>query len=159
MAAVIKRNGRRKAGARGAGAGALAQADYERLAEFRYVLRRFVIFSEEAAEQAGLTPQQHQALLAIKGHPGPPMTAGVLAERLAIRHHSAVGLINRLAAKGLVRRARASADRRQVLLELTGRAERLLGDLTRAHRAEIERLAPLLRRLLRHFEMDRQRSP
>ncbi len=130
----------------------LSQADYERLAQFRYLLRHFLIFSETAAEQAGLTPQQHQALLAIKGQRGAqPLTAGVLAERLAIRPHSAVGLIDRLELKGLIHRAAVPADRRRVLIELTGAAEVLLRDLTMAHRDELERLAPLLRSLLRNF--------
>src|SRR5215469_11314344 len=76
---------------------ALALADYERLAEFRYLLRRFLIFSESAAVAAGLTAQQHQALLAIKGAGSmADLTTGALAERLGIRHHSAVGLVDRL---------------------------------------------------------------
>jgi len=130
----------------------LAQADYERLAQFRYLLRHFLVFSEAAAEQAGLTAQQHQALLAIKGHPGAkPLTPGALAERLAILPHSAVGLLDRLQRKGLIHRGPVPGDRRQVLIELTGTAERLLHELTRAHRDELERLAPLLRSLLRRF--------
>jgi DNA-binding MarR family transcriptional regulator len=132
--------------------GKLTQADYERLAEFRYLLRRFLVFSEEAAERAGLTAQQHQALLVIKGRRGSqPMPTGMLAERLAIRHHSAVGLIDRLLAKDLIRRRNDSADRRQVLIELTRKAEKVLQSLTVTHRDEIERLAPLLRELLAHF--------
>ena len=79
----------------------LTAADYERLAEFRYALRRFLVFSEEAAKGSGLTAQQHQALLAIKGFGRSPITTGELAKRLAIRHHSAVGLIDRLVAKSL----------------------------------------------------------
>ncbi len=130
----------------------LDPADYARLAQFRYLLRHFLIFSEAAAEQAGLTAQQHQALLAIKGHTGPsPLTTGALAERLAIRPHSAVGLIDRLEVKGLIRRGAAAGDRRQVLLELTGAAEVVLRELTAAHRDELERLAPLLRSLLGKF--------
>ncbi len=134
----------------------LDQADYERLAEFRYLLRRFLVFSEDAAEQAGLTAQQHQALLAVKGHRGPqPLTTGALAERLAIRPHSVVGLIDRLAAKDLIRRCAASTDRRQVLIELTPAGETLLRSLTVAHRDELKRLAPLLRSLLSEFDVDR----
>jgi DNA-binding MarR family transcriptional regulator len=132
--------------------GELTAADYERLAEFRYLLRRFLVFSEEAAERAGLTAQQHQALLAIKGKPGTqPMPTGMLAERLAIRPHSAVGLIDRLIAKNLISRRHAADDRRQVLIELTSKAEKVLQSLTISHRDEIERLAPLLRQLLAHF--------
>jgi DNA-binding MarR family transcriptional regulator len=149
-------NGKGTPHGHGASSGELTHADYERLAEFRYLLRRFLRFSKEAAEREGLTAQQHQALLVIKGHSGPQsLTTGALAERLAIRSHSAVGLIDRLAAKGLVRRASGSADRRQVLVGLTERAEEVLQSLTRAHRSEVERLAPLLKDLLGHFEAKR----
>src|ERR1700756_1479577 len=90
----------------------LTRADYERLAEFRYLLRQFLIFSEEAAERAGLTAQQHQAYLAIKGFgDAKPMTVGDLAGRLGVKHHSAVGLVDRLLAKSLVRRAAGGRDR------------------------------------------------
>lgn len=131
----------------------LTDADYQRLAEFRYVLRHFLIFSEDAAEEAGLTAQQHQALLAIKGFGGDkPMTTGDLAERLGVRHHSAVGLIDRLLSKALVRRRSGLEDRRQVLLTLTPKAEALLAGLSAAHRDELRRLAPLLQTLLTHFK-------
>ena len=130
----------------------LGLGDYERLAEFRYLLRRFLIFSESAAVAAGLTAQQHQALLAIKGaRRGKDLTTGALAERLGIRHNSAVGLVDRLEKKGLVRRKPGSDDRRQVLLRLTRKAERELARLSLAHRNELQRLAPTLRMLLRHF--------
>lgn len=131
----------------------LTDADYERLAEFRYLLRHFLLFSEGAAEQTGLTAQQHQALLAIKGFgQKKPMTTGDLAERLGIRPHSAVGLIDRLLANSLVKRQTGSEDRRQVLLTLTPKAEKLLAQLSAAHRDELERLAPLLQTLLTHFK-------
>jgi DNA-binding MarR family transcriptional regulator len=130
----------------------LDPADYQRLAEFRYLLRQFQVFSERAAEAAGLTAQQHQALLALKGHRGPAaLGTGALAERLAIRPHSAVGLIDRLEAKDLVRRCSPASDRRQVLIELTPHAETLLHRLTSAHRRELERIAPLLSDLLKPF--------
>jgi DNA-binding MarR family transcriptional regulator len=117
------------------------------------LLRQFLVFSEDAAERASLTPQQHQALLAIKGHTGTdPLTTGVLAERLTIRPHSAVGLVDRLAAKGFVRRRQGPVDRRQVLLDLTPKAEELLRDLSVAHRDELKRIGPLLRGLLAEFE-------
>lgn len=132
---------------------ALEQSDYERLAEFRYLLRQFMLFSKDAAEEAGLTSQQHQALLAIKGHRGPgSLTIGGLAERLAIRAHSAVGLIDRLMEKGLIRRSTAVDDRRQVLIGLTDEAETLLQSLSLAHRDELKRLAPLLHNLLNAFD-------
>jgi DNA-binding MarR family transcriptional regulator len=111
------------------------------------------VFSEDAAEQSGLTPQQHQALLAVRGHRGPqPLTTGTLAERLAIRPHSVVGLIDRLAAKGLIRRSAASTDRRQVLIALTPEAQTLLRGLSVAHRDELRRLAPLLSSLLNEID-------
>jgi DNA-binding MarR family transcriptional regulator len=130
----------------------LTQADYRRLAEFRHLLRQFMLFSEDAAELAGLTAQQHQALLAIKGFGGDqPLTVGALAERLGIKHHSAVGLVDRLLSKSLVKRKTCPQDRRQVMLELTPQAARLLAKLSAAHRDELQRLAPLLRTLLAHF--------
>jgi DNA-binding MarR family transcriptional regulator len=139
MSASVKRPERR----------GLTAADYGRLAEFRYVLRHFLIFSEDAALAAGLSVQQHQALLAIKGTPvATPVTAGLLAERLGVRHHSAVGLLDRLAGKNLIRRQRNITDRRQVLILLTPKAERLLAQLSVAHQRELRRVAPLLRGLL-----------
>jgi DNA-binding MarR family transcriptional regulator len=131
----------------------LTGADYKRLAEFRYLLRRFLIFSEGAAVKAGLTAQQHQALLAIKGFTGlNHMGTGELAEHLGIRHHSVVGLIDRLGAKGLIRRQTGADDHRQVFITLTPNAESLLAKLSMIHRDELEQLAPLLRSLLAHFE-------
>jgi DNA-binding MarR family transcriptional regulator len=90
-------------------------ADYRALADFRYQLRRFLHFSESAAREGGLEPQQHQLLLAVKGAPGgQPPTIGMLAERLQLRHHSTVELVDRMEDRKLVRRARAGEDRRQV---------------------------------------------
>jgi DNA-binding MarR family transcriptional regulator len=130
----------------------LAAGDYATLSDFRHVLRQFAAFSKDAALRAGLTTQQHQALLAIKGFPDrQPVTVGALAERLDVRHHSAVGLVDRLAARGLVRRHAGRADRRQVRLGLTPRAEALLARLSVAHRDELRRLAPLLRDLLKRL--------
>jgi DNA-binding MarR family transcriptional regulator len=123
--------------------------DYRALADFRYEIRRFLNFSERAAREEGIEPRQHQALLAIKGLPaGRKATVGVLAERLQIQHHSAVELVNRLERKKLVHRARSDTDRREVLLSLTGRGERLLRDLTLAHRAEVRAVGPTLLRAL-----------
>lgn len=130
----------------------LAAADYVRLAEFRFLLRRFLVFSERAARRAGLTVQQHQALLAIKGGvEREAVTVGDLAARLAIRHHSAVGLVDRLELKGLVRRWSARSDRRQIRVALTSKAESKLARLSAVHRDELERLAPLMRVLLAEF--------
>src|SRR5579872_5953432 len=108
----------------------LLKSDYETLAAFRYALRRFLRFSEGAAEKAGITAQQHQALLAIKGFPGrDDVTIAELAERLQLRHHSVVGLVDRLAAESLARRLRSETDRRNVLIQLTPRGEKVLGKL------------------------------
>lgn len=117
------------------------------------MLRQFLIFSENAAAEAGLTAQQHQALLAVKGFCGAAaVTTGALAARLGIRHHSAVGLVDRLVAKALIRRRRNAEDRRQVLVGLTPTAERLLERLSATHRGELRRIAPVLRAVLAHFE-------
>ncbi|HTJ64554.1 MAG TPA: MarR family transcriptional regulator [Alphaproteobacteria bacterium] len=127
----------------------LTKADYERLSAFRYVLRRFLAFSAAAAETAGLTAQQHQALLTIKGFPGrEEVTIGELAERLTLRHHSTVGLVDRLALRGLVNRRSDPDDRRAVLVSLTPEATTLLAKLSRAHREELAHLSPTLIGLL-----------
>jgi DNA-binding MarR family transcriptional regulator len=113
--------------------------DYQAIAEFRFEIRRFLHSSERIARAAGLEPQQHQALLAIKGLPAHRVaTVGVLAERLLVQHHSAVELVNRLEAKGLLRRARGPNDRRSVLLTPTRRGEKLLRQLALTHRAELQ---------------------
>ena len=127
----------------------LNKAEYELLAAFRYALRRFLHFSEESARAVGIEPQQHQALLAIKGFPERErLTIGELAERLQIKHHSAVELAGRLVANGLAARDLDSADRRQVYLSLTPHGEAVLGQLTLAHREELRRLGPELHVLL-----------
>jgi DNA-binding MarR family transcriptional regulator len=131
----------------------LAKADFEVLAQFRYLLRKFLSFNEEAARTAGLTVQQHQALLAIEGFPGRErIVVGELAERLQLRHHSAVGLVDRLCGKALVRRLPDPSDRRRVLIALTPKGRTLLSRLSLAHRNELRRLAPLLIRQLAHVE-------
>lgn len=130
----------------------LDQLEYQRLAEFRYQLRSFSKFSERAASKMGLSPQQHQALLAIKGTPVEHVTIGILAERLGIRHNSTVELIDRLIKNGLVERRHNPKDHREVLIDLTKRAERILANLSLAHRNEIRRLAPLLIGLLARFD-------
>lgn len=127
----------------------LKNSDYETLAQFRYLMRKFASFSEEAAREAGLTTQQHQSLLAIRGFPGRErITVGELAERLNVRHHSAVGLVDRLAGRSLVYRRRDPTDGRRVLLELGPKGRMLLAGLSQAHRDELRRLAPTLKRLL-----------
>jgi DNA-binding MarR family transcriptional regulator len=119
----------------------LTDADYRALAEFRYQLRQFLLFSEQAAKKAGLAPRHHQALLAIKGLE--TATVGDLAGRLGIRPHSAGELVDRLVAAKLVYRTTDTVDRRRVRLSLTAAAERRLEALTVAHRAELRRLASL----------------
>jgi DNA-binding MarR family transcriptional regulator len=132
----------------------LTLSDYQALAEFRYQIRRFLHFSEEVVKQAGLERGQYQLMLAIKGMP-----AGVrprireLASRMQIRHHSAVELINRLEAGGFVRRARARDDRREVLLALTSKGEKVLAELALHHHDELRSAGPelvaALRRIMR----------
>ena len=121
----------------------LSKAEYELLASFRYALRQFLRFSEESARAVDLKPQQHQALLAVKGFPGRDrVTISELAERLQIRHHSAVGLVDRLVAHGLLVRESAAGDRRQVYVSLTHQGDVVLEQLTTAHKAELRRLWP-----------------
>jgi len=129
----------------------LNQADYQALAEFRYQIRRFLRFSEQAARRAGLEPAQHQLLLAVKAHEGAP-TVSDLAERLQLRHHSVVGLIDRLAESGFVRRGRVAENRRQVRIRLTAKGQAVLRKLSLEHRAELgdagETLVAALQKLL-----------
>ncbi len=137
----------------GRNAPGLTDRDYRRLAEFRFLLRRFLAFSEAAATAAGLTPRQHQALLAIKGMPeGVAPTIGHLAERLAIRPHSAVELADRLEQAGLVRRTHDPADRRRVVLTLTPDAQARLAALSAEHLGELRRLSPSLLAILEHAD-------
>jgi DNA-binding MarR family transcriptional regulator len=127
----------------------VTQSDYEDLAEFRYQLRRYTRFSEAAAREAGLEPQQHQLLLALKGlPPDEEPTMSAIAERLQIQHQSAVGLVDRSEERGLVRRRRGAGDRRTVLVELTPEGDRILASLSEAHRAELTSAAPALIRAL-----------
>ncbi len=127
---------------------------YRTLAEFRHVLRRFLAFSEAAARTRGLTRRQHQAILAIRGYAedSSGVTVGVLAERLLIRHHSAVELVDRLVKAGLVRRMDAKEDRRRVNVVLTPKAEALLVDLSAAHLVELRRLRPVLVAVLEQLD-------
>lgn len=127
----------------------VSKAEYEALATFRYLIRQFLHFSEQAAKAIGLTPQQHQALLAIQGFPEREMiTISELAERLKIRHHSAVGLVDRLVDQQLVARIPAPEDQRKVYVRLTPHGLTTLDRLGGPHRAELRRIEPQLRRLL-----------
>lgn len=123
----------------------LTSEDYAALGELRFRIRRFLHFSEEAARASGLEPQQHQMLLAVRAvadAQGP--TVGSLADHLLIRHHSAVGLIDRLEERGLVERVRGNSDRRQVRVHLTEAGERTLGRLSAVHRSELQKTGPAL---------------
>jgi DNA-binding MarR family transcriptional regulator len=130
----------------------VSKAEYQMLAELRYSLRQFLHFSEEAAHGAGVTPQQHQALLAIKGFSeNHSITIGELAERLQIRHHSAVGLVDRLVKKKFVARKQHATDRRQVDLALTELGNSTLEKLSSAHKEQLRRIGPHIESLLKRL--------
>jgi len=130
----------------------LSDADYAVLADFRYSLRNFMSFSEEKALEYNLTPQQHQALLAIRAAPEGVANIGYVADRLVLKPHSASGLIARLETLGLLHRKQSSVDKRQTVLILTDEAEHVLSKLSVTHREEIRRLKPLLLNLLTRIE-------
>ncbi len=120
-------------------------AEYRALSELRYRIRRFLVFSEGMAREAGLEPQQHQLLLALRGLPeGEAATIGRVAERLQIQHNSAVELVARSTERGLVKKRPGARDRREVLLEITVRGRRVLEKLAVAHRTELRRATPAL---------------
>ena len=128
----------------------LSHEEYRALAEFRYQIRRFLGFSEEQVRSAGLEPQQHQLLLAVKGLPkGATATIGELAERLQLKHHSMVELVNRLEALGYVARKAGRQDRRQVMVQLTNSGASILRKLSIAHHQELEVAGPRLSQALR----------
>jgi len=128
----------------------LTLSDYESLAELRYQIRCFLSFSEQAARAAGLEPRQHQLMLSLKGlQTDVRPTIGEMAERLQIQHHSTVELVNRLADAGYVRRRRTGEDRREVLLALTPKGEKVLRELSVHHRAELCSAGPALVTALR----------
>ncbi|MBR0691174.1 MarR family transcriptional regulator [Bradyrhizobium manausense] len=132
--------------------GAMREADYTALAQFRYQLRTFLAFSETAAQSAGLTPQQHQALLAIKGLADPNgASVGDIASFLLIRHHTAVELVDRMAKLKLIVREADPEDARRVLVKLTAKGEQKLRSLSRMHLDELSAAAPALAKILRSF--------
>ena len=132
--------------------------DYEVLAQFRYQLRKFLSFSEAAAHGAGLTSQQHQALLAIKGFSGTqPVSVGDLAGLLLVRHHTAVELVDRMAKLGLLARMVDHDDSRRILLKLTRKGERKLQTLSKIHFEELQAASPRLTRILRSFRRAQER--
>lgn len=127
----------------------LTDAEYRKLAAFRQALRGFVAFSAAEAVAIGLTPRQHQVLLAIKGWPDPtPPSIKSLAEQLMIRHNSAVELTHRLEAAGLVRRIESAEDRRLMQLSLTPKGEDALAALSASHLAELRQQGPHLVEIL-----------
>lgn len=126
----------------------LKDDDYAMLANFRYELRKFSRYSERAAGEAGLTPRQHQALLAIRSGPDGALHVGQLAERLFLKPHSASELVQRMVEQDLVRREVGADDRRQVTLRLSNHGEKVLEYLSHSHRAELRRLGPMLQELL-----------
>jgi DNA-binding MarR family transcriptional regulator len=118
---------------------------YVRLAEFRYHLRRFLHFSQEAAQRAAVHPQQYELLLVLAGQPkNAEVTVTTVAERMFLRHNSTVELVDRCVNLGLVTRLEDSTDRRRSLLRLTARGEKLLQMLAPYHLRELEELGPKL---------------
>ncbi len=140
--------GRPKRASNGGG----ASVDYQTLARFRYELRKFQAFSASAADRAGLTTQQHQALLAVKGFSNDaPISVGDLAQYMLIRHHTAVELVDRMTRLKVLSRRVDGADGRRVLVSLTKEGERRLQKLSKIHQEELRSIGPTLTKLLRPF--------
>jgi DNA-binding MarR family transcriptional regulator len=129
--------------------------DYRVLATFRARLREFFAFSDQASTKVGMTQQQYQALLALKTHPGPePLTISGLAALLLIKHHSAVGMVDRLEKQGIVRREALERDRRAVAIRLTPHGERAIVKLATLHHAELRRMAAEFARIFAFLGKD-----
>lgn len=144
--------------------GSVTQAEFRALAEFRYRIRIFLNRSEEAARKAGLEPQQYVLMLGLRGLPaGSEPSIGELAERMQLRHHSVVELVDRLERRQLLRRERSRTDRRQVILHLTPRGQRILTRLAKQRISELRTAAPALVRALtaaiRSTQSPRPRRP
>jgi len=137
----------------------LSDADYQKLLAFRDGLRRFLRWSEQHALKAGITPAQHQLLLAIRGHAGGAPTIGDVADHLLLRHHSVVGLVDRAVVAGLVERQVDSEDHRVVRLRLTTSGTQRLASLATAHVDELNRLAPIFAQLSRSATAYDDRQP
>jgi DNA-binding MarR family transcriptional regulator len=121
----------------------ISRTDYRALGAFRYEIRKFLAFSEQAARSAGIEPQQHQLLLSVQGLPlGVKPTIGAIAERLCVQHHTAVALVDKLEARGLVVRTRNAEDRREVLLSLTEQGQTTLQALSELHRDQLRSVGP-----------------
>jgi DNA-binding MarR family transcriptional regulator len=135
------------------------QSDYRSMADLRYQVRRFLRFSENAAREGGMEPQQYQLLLAVKGLPeGTKPTVGALAERMQLQHHSTVGLINRLVERGLLVRFRATDDKRQVLVKLSLEGEAILSALALHHLQELRSVGPTFVTVLKNLLEDASRQ-
>lgn len=130
----------------------LDDRDYRTLAAVRAAIRGFGHFTEKVVRDAGLTPQQHQVLVALRAAEGGELSVGQLAKTLLLRPHSVSGLADRLQALGLVDRVQREGDRRSVALRLTGRARDLMASLSRTHRDELRRIRPLLISLLSQLD-------
>ncbi|MET0283551.1 MAG: MarR family transcriptional regulator [Polyangiales bacterium] len=123
----------------------LSNTDYRSLAAFRFEIRKFLAFSEQAARSAGIEPQQHQLLLAVRGMSADARpTIRAVAERLCVKHHTAVGLVDKLEQRGLLMRERGSEDKREVLLRLTDEGEARLRDLSALHREQLRTVGPAM---------------
>jgi DNA-binding MarR family transcriptional regulator len=132
--------------------------DYQAVAEFRHQIRRYLKFSDAAVRGSDLEPRQYQLLLALKGlPPNVRSRIGELAEQLQIQHHSAVELVDRLEASGLVRRQRSTHDRREVLVVLTSGGEKILRELVMHHRGELSTRGPELIEALRRVVQQSKR--
>jgi len=132
----------------------LDESEYRKLEELRFQIRRFLNFSESAARSAGIEPQQHQALLVLKAVPDDCLpTIGYLAERLFVKHHSAVGLVDRLQAMGLLTRRTSAEDARQVFIQLTKKGIRVLHSLSVTHQTELREMSSRLTRTLRALNL------
>jgi len=130
----------------------VSDEDYLMLASFRAALRKFLRTSEDIAHNLGLTPQRHQAMLAVRGFPGDePPTVGALAAKLHIRHNSAVGLVTRLVNEGYLRREKSKLDQRRQHVRLTPKGQAVLDKLTEAHRTELRHIGPDITRLLKEL--------
>ena len=137
----------------------LATGDYARLAAFRGAIREFLRFSEDAAAREGLTAQHYQAMLVVRACPeDEQVTINDLAHKLLIKHNSAVGLADRLAGEGLIVRETSPTDRRKVVLQLSARGRQVLAKLAGMHRRELERMGPVLKRLIADVLRDLPRT-
>lgn len=123
----------------------ISNADYRSLAAFRFEIRKFLAFSEQAARSAGIEPQQHQLLLAVRGlSQDARPTIRMVSERLCVKHHTAVALVDKLESRGLLLRERGVEDKRQVLLRLTNEGEAVLRELSAIHREQLRTVGPAM---------------